>query len=94
MRNGLTLLALLLGLAALAAQTASAATAVGSVTPLLTAPDISTCAGSSTVRLAVTGVEPPPAQRHLDVELVLDESGSVSASKALVRVLSSRGGAR
>lgn len=44
------------------------------------APAITTCTGTSHVTLSVTGVEPPPAQRHLDVELVLDESGSVTQS--------------
>jgi hypothetical protein len=78
MRVKLGLLGLLLGLAVLVVQ--PAATAVGSVDAVLNATDITTCNGTTTVTMTIQGTEPPPAQRHLDVELVLDESGSVTAS--------------
>jgi uncharacterized protein YegL len=76
MRVRVSLLGLLFVLAALAAQ--STAAAVGAVAPTFGATDVTTCNGTSTVTVTIAGTEPPPAQRHLDVELVLDESGSVA----------------
>jgi uncharacterized protein YegL len=63
----------------LAAGSGAADTAVP-VTSSFSVGSISGCDGTATATLTLTGVEPTPIQRSLDVELVLDESGSVTAS--------------
>jgi hypothetical protein len=63
----------------LVAGTAGADAAVP-VTSSFSVGSISGCDGTATATVTVTGVEPAPIQRNLDVELVLDESGSVTSS--------------
>lgn len=53
--------------------------AVASSTVSLSATDLATCGGASTVTVSFQAQNPPPVEQVADIELLIDESGSISS---------------